>query len=78
MPSIGLYHETMANMSHHGETIAGTGGSTLFTHTALRAWYRNWGVQAIYQLAAIRAQGQLMVPNRERVILGLTYNLTKN
>ncbi len=78
MPSAGVYYETMGNMRHDGAIMAGTGGNTLFTHTALRAWYRNWGVQAVYQLAAIREQGRLMVPNRERVILGITYNLTKN
>jgi hypothetical protein len=78
MPSAGIYHEAMTNMLHEGVALSGTGGSTLFTHIALRAWYRNWGVQAIYQPAVLNQLGPLMVPNRERVILGITYNLTTN
>lgn len=78
MPSAGIYYEAMTSMLHQGHIMTGTGGTTLFTHIALRAWYRNWGVQAIYQPAVLKEMGPLMVPNRERVIIGITYNLKKN
>ncbi len=78
MPSAGIYYEAMTNMLHEGRIMSGTGGTTLFTHIALRAWYRKWGVQAIYQPAVLKQMGPLMVPNSERVILGITYNLKKN
>lgn len=77
MPSLGLYHELSGKDAQSGEAVAGTGSSTLFTHAAARVWWRSWAFMGIFQYAVARQLGELMVPNRERVILGLTYNLKR-
>lgn len=78
LPSLGAYHELAGRDAHDGATIEGTGSSTLFTHAGLRVWWRSWGFQGAFQYAMARQLGEQMVPNRERLILGLTHNLKKH
>ena len=78
MPSLGLYHELSARDAENGRTVQGTGSSTLFTHVGSRMWWRNWMLSATFQYAAMRDMGELMVPNRMRIVTGITYNLIKN
>jgi hypothetical protein len=78
MPSLGLYHELSGRDADRDAVVDGTGSSTLFTSAGARAWWRSWGVQATCQIAVLRDLGYLMVPNRERFVIGLTYNLIKN
>lgn len=78
LPSLGAYHELAGWDAHDGDAIEGTGSSTLFTHAGLRVWWRSWGFQGAFQYAVARQLGEQMVPNRERLVLGLTYNLNKH
>lgn len=78
MPSLGAYWELTGRDAYHGTDVEGTGGSTLFASAGARAWWRSWGVQAIGQFAVARDIGQWMVPNKERFVIGLTYNLNNN
>jgi hypothetical protein len=78
MPSLGAYHELTGKDAMQGEAAAGTGSSTLFTHASVRVWWRSWGIQGTFQFAVARRLGKQMVPNRERAIIGLTYNITNN
>lgn len=78
MPSLGLYHEFTGRDADSGTAVAGTGGSTFFTHAGCRVWWRAWGLQVFFQKAVAHAIGDLMVPNRERVVAGITYNLVNN
>lgn len=78
MPSLGLYHELSGRDAENGNSVQGTGSSTLFTHVGSRMWWRNWMLSATFQYAAICDVGELMVPNRMRIVTGITYNLIKN
>lgn len=75
MPSLGVYHELSGKDAYHGEAMTGTGSSTLFTHAGVRVWWRSWAIMGTFQYAIARQLGEQMVPNRERLIVGLTYNL---
>jgi hypothetical protein len=77
MPSVGLYHELSGMDVSYGEPVAGTGSSTLFAHVGSRVWWRSWAFSATFQYAVAYNIGELMIPNRERVIVGMTYNLIK-
>lgn len=78
MPSLGMYHELSGKDARDESTVQGTGSSTLFTHAGVRVWWRSWGLTSTFQYAVARTLGEQMVPNRERVVLGLTYNLVNN
>lgn len=78
MPSLGLYHELAGRDVENGTPVRGTGSSTLFTHAGSRMWWRNWMILATFQYAAVRQVGELMVPNRMRIVTGITYNLIKD
>jgi hypothetical protein len=78
MPSLGLYHELSGRDEEDDVTVLGTGSSTLFTNTAIRVWWRNWSLTTALQYAVAWQTGALMVPNRMRVVSGITYNLIKN
>jgi len=75
MPSAGAYVELAAEDAQNGTAVSGTGGPTLFTHLAARTWWRSWSVGLTWQHAVVDEQGAMMVPNRERVIIGMTYNI---
>ena len=78
MPSLGMYHELSGRDAMGGESVPGTGSSTLFTHATARVWWRSWGLSGTFQYAVARSSGDLMIPNRERIVIGLTYNLVNN
>lgn len=75
MPSAGGYLELAAKDEEFGEPVIGTGGPTLFTHLSSRVWWHSWSLGLTWQHAVVDEQGALMVPNRERVIIGINYNL---
>lgn len=75
MPSLGLYHELSGRDAEANVVVQGTGSSTLFTHIGSRLWWRNWMLMTNLQLATVVNAGDLMVPNRMRIVAGLTYNL---
>lgn len=78
MPSLGVYHELTGRDVEGIDHVAGTGGSTFFTHVGFRMWWRSWGFQAMFQKAMAHDLGQLMVPNRERIVSGISYNFNRN
>ncbi|MBK7384962.1 MAG: hypothetical protein IPI81_16740 [Flavobacteriales bacterium] len=78
MPSLGVYHELAGKDALSGDPVQGTGSSTLFTHVGVRVWWRSWGFSSTYQHAVARSLGEQMIPNKERVVVGLTYNLIRN
>ncbi|MCB0769570.1 MAG: hypothetical protein KDC00_04100 [Flavobacteriales bacterium] len=75
MPSMGAYHERSGMDQDGSEPVDGTGSSTLFAHVASRLWWRSWGLSATFQYVVAQDIGSLMIPNKERVVIGLTYNL---
>ncbi|MCW5900434.1 MAG: hypothetical protein KIT10_14310 [Flavobacteriales bacterium] len=78
MPSFGVYHELTGRDVEGIDHVAGTGGSTFFAHVGFRMWWRSWGFQAMFQKAMAHDLGQLMVPNRERIVSGISYNFNRN
>jgi len=78
VPSLGAYHELVGKDAEGGYSVSGTGSSTLFTHAGARVWWRSWGFQGAFQYAFARHLGERMIPNRERIVIGLIYNLKKN
>lgn len=77
LPSLGVYLELAGKDAHRGLAVDGTGGSTLFTHAGARVWWRSWSIMGAFQYAIARQLGELMVPNRERAIIGLSYFLNQ-
>lgn len=78
MPSLGMYHELAGRDAEDAVSVQGTGSSTLFAHFGSRLWWRNWMLLANLQVATLVNAGDLMVPNRMRIVAGLTYNLVKH
>lgn len=78
MPSLGLYHELSGRDVENDVVVQGTGSSTLFTHVGSRVWWRSLQFSITYQYAAWHNVGALMVPNRERIVTGITYNFIRN
>lgn len=78
MPSLGLYHEIAGRDVENDVVVQGTGSSTLFTHVGTRVWWRSLMFTMTYQYAAWYNVGDLMVPNRERIVTGITYNFIRN
>lgn len=78
LPSLGAYGEWSAPDREEGAQVEGTGGSTVFAHAGSRFWWREWMFTLAYQRAVADDQGDQMVPNRDRMILGVSYLLTRN
>ncbi len=78
VPSVGVYMEFLTKDLQESRTVEGTGGSTIYAHLGSRVWWRSWVLSANYQYALGGHMGALMVPNRERLILGIAYNLNNN
>jgi len=76
-PSVGAYMEHTGIDHRDGAVVQGTGSTTLFAHAGSRVWWRSWALSANYQYALARSMGEWMVPNRQRVIVGITYNLIR-
>ena len=76
-PSLGGYVEHTGMDHSDGTVVDGTGSTTLFTHAGSRMWWHSWMLSVNHQLAVARSTGEWMVPNRQRVIVGITYNLIR-
>lgn len=61
-----------------GTAVTGTGDQVLFSHAGARLWWRSLGLSLAWQHALASNSGELMVPNRERIVAGITYNLNNN
>ena len=78
MPSVGAYHELALQDRQENSPLDGTGTSVLFSHLSSRLWWRSFGLSLTWQHAFAQSNGDMMVPNRERFIAGLSYNLKNN
>lgn len=77
-PALGAYAEWMALDRMHGRPDNGTGGTTVFSHTGVRVWWRRFSFSAYYQHALLNNEGGSITPTRQRVVAGVTYNINKN
>ncbi len=75
MPSLGMYHELSGKDALDGNTIEGTGSSTLFTHAGVRVWWRSWGFTSTFQYAVARTLGENMVRTENALSLDLPTTL---
>lgn len=76
-PSAGGYAEYAGKDVQDGTADAGTGGGVLYTHLGSRLWWRAFGLSLVWQHALLQDKGAIMVPDRERVLAGITYNLNR-
>ena len=74
-PAIGGYAEWMDHDRVNGVADTGTGGTTVFSHTGLRAWWNRFSFSAYYQHALLNNEGEHITPTRHRIVVGLTYNI---
>ncbi|HOY29833.1 MAG TPA: hypothetical protein PLR96_12730 [Flavobacteriales bacterium] len=77
-PAIGGYMEWMAKDNSNGVAAEGTGGTTIFSHTGVRVWWKRFSFSAYYQHALLNNEGEFITPTRNRVVAGLTFNINKN
>lgn len=78
LPSAGAYMEYAGTDRLDGTAVTGTGDQVLFSHAGARFWWRSLGLSLAWQHALASNSGELMVPNRERIVAGITYNLNNN
>lgn len=78
LPSIGAYVEAAMPDRMNDVPDESTGGTTVFSHVSARLWLNSWGLSCAWQHALINDLGALMIPNRERIVVGLTYSLDKD
>lgn len=74
-PAIGGYTEWMDHDKVRGVADHGTGGTTVFSHTGVRVWWKRFSFSAYYQHALLNQEGEHITPTRHRVVAGVTYNL---
>jgi hypothetical protein len=77
MPSLGAYAEFLGKDQQYAEPVIGTGGSTYFTHVGARAWLGRAMLTAAWQHAVAWQIGEQMTPNRDRVVVGVSYIIQK-
>lgn len=77
-PSVGAYGEVAQCDQQNRSILSSTGGNTLFTHAGARVWWRSWLLTGAWQHAVVNDIGSAMVPNRDRLVVGLTYVLNSN
>lgn len=77
MPSVGGYVEVMSQDRYAGTADSATGGTTFFSHAGIKAWRKQWGAHVHWQHALAQRKGRDMMPDQERVLLGLTYILPR-
>jgi Putative MetA-pathway of phenol degradation len=78
LPGLGGYVEHSAPDREQGIIDRTTGGSVLFSNVGTRIWWRNIGINVTWQHAVAQDLGTTMIPNRERFIAGITYNINKD
>ncbi len=77
-PAIGAYAEWMGHDHVKGVADHGTGGTTVFSHTGVRVWWKRYSFSAYYQHALLNNEGEFITPTRQRIVVGLTYNIKNN
>jgi hypothetical protein len=78
LPSLGGYLESALPDVENDIVDRTTGGSTLFSDVGARLWWNGFGLSFTWEHALINDLGALMVPNRERFVAGITYNIEKD
>lgn len=78
VPSVGGYLECSKPDETNGVRDATTGGNVLFSNVGVRAWRKGLGVLLAWQHALVNDLGSLMIPNRERIVVGASYSFDKN
>ncbi len=77
-PAIGAYGEWMALDRVNGVADNGTGGTTIFSHAGVRAWWKRFSFSAYYQHALLNNEGIWITPTRHRIVAGVTFNINNN
>ncbi len=72
------WSEFMGYDEDNGESLTGTGGSTVFAQAGLRLWWKQLAFSAFYQPALLHNEGIDLTPTQHRIVVGLTYNLKTN
>lgn len=78
LPSVGGYVETLMTDVVNGVADKTTGGTTVFSDLGLQLWWNDLGFSFAWQQALVNDLGSQMVPNKVRLIAGLTYNFNRN
>ncbi len=74
-PVVGGYMEFMDHDAIQGEAQTGTGGNTVFGHAGIRVWWKSFALTAFYQPALLNNEGIDITPTRQRIVVGITYNI---
>lgn len=74
-PVLGAYAEFMGYDHDGSGTLRGTGGTTVFGHFGARVWWKRYALSAFYQPALLNKEGIDITPTRQRIVVGITYNL---
>lgn len=74
MPSISAYVECMKKDEEDGVAVLGTGGTSIMAGLGLKAFYRQFALQVQWLNTVHNDLGTYVVPNKDRIIVGLTYN----
>lgn len=77
-PALGIYAEWMGFDQVDGRADTGTGGTTVFSHMGLRAWWKRFSFSAYFQQALLNHEGHLITPTRQRYVVGLTFNINQD
>lgn len=78
LPTAGAYLEKAGLDRSDDQPVTGTGDQVLFSHAGARLWWRSLGLSLAWQHALASNSGELMVPNRDRFVAGITYNINNN
>lgn len=77
-PAFGGYVERMGRDRTEAVPDHGTGGTTVFSHTGVRVWWRRCSFSAYYQHALLNNEGEYITPTRHRIVAGVTFNINNN
>lgn len=77
-PAVGGYTEWTAYDHVHGTADHATGGTTIFSHTGVRVWWKGVSFSAYYQHALLHNEGLSITPTRHRIVAGVTVNINNN
>lgn len=75
LPSVGTYTELSGKDHLDGQADDGTGGTVLYTHLSSRVWWHAFGLGLTWQHAVAQDKGAEMIPDRERFLASITYNI---
>ncbi|MEO8733248.1 MAG: hypothetical protein ABI373_02850 [Flavobacteriales bacterium] len=77
LPSAGVYVEDLMTDMDNGMSDKTTGGYTVFSDLGMQLWWKDLGFSFAWQQALINDLGSQMVPNKVRLIAGLTFNFDR-